>query len=87
MENIVENVLKDFREGDGQFTSKLANVHGWNDYNKRYGIYRNYKTNEGKYSPDADHWKRALDSYMSYPCFSGNHNYYWNKDSIIYDDG
>ena len=27
MENIIENVLKDFREGDGQFTSKLENVH------------------------------------------------------------
>ena len=87
MENIIENVLKDSREGDGQFTSRLENVHGWSDYNKRYGIYQNFKKNEGKSSPDADHWKRALDSYMSYPCFSGNQNYYWNKDSIIYDDG
>ena len=87
MENIIENVLKDFREGDGQFTSKLENVHGWSDHNKRYGIYQNFKLNEGKSSPDADHWKRALDSYMSYPCFKGNHNYYWSKTKIFYDNG
>ena len=77
MENIIENVLKDFREGDGQFTSKLENVHGWSDYNKRYGIYQNFKLNEGKSSPDVDHWKRALDSYMSLDaCFKSIHAHF-----------
>lgn len=84
MKNIIEEVLKDFREGDGQFSDKLMSEEGWQNYDERYDIYRNINKSR---RTDADHWKRAIDSYMSYPCFKRNNNYYWSKSAIFFDDG
>ncbi len=68
--NDLSEVFLDFREGDGAFSRFLVSDPDWkDDQKKRYRIYADLNDRT-----DADHWKRAIDSYRSYPCFSDDSN-------------